>query len=490
MIGRMKTLPGILIFLTLAARAFADAQPTGWLTMNSGEYARVYKTTSDRTAGTTYTTWTGQASPSYADIAEVSSSASWVYVKATGLASHTMGPWLNPMGGQFMFWPTNQHGIYRFPRTSSVPAGNKTTTGAGYSGLFVNGVAIFNFTDGKAWDGSTIVNGPHNQLTYYWHRNAPVGEGFNFDYALGHQPPTAIYHTHQQPLALRYQLGDHVDYNSATKNYSESTTSVTKHSPIIGWSYDGYPIYGPYGYSVTNNPISGVRRMISGYVQRDGSNGTDIAANNLSTIPAWYARFRLKLGGSSSTTAGTARPAVNSTYPLGTFAEDFSYLGDLINSATGKAYVQGTNTFDLDQYNGRWCMTPEFPTGTYAYFVSNDAGGNGVYPYVFGYEYYGNPTGGSVNSISEVVTTNFTGAASSTLAMAVPAITNNIVTLTWSATEGGTYRLEASGNLTTWTTNASGIAALLDKGTCTTSKVSTNQFFRVTRTALASYDPN
>jgi hypothetical protein len=74
--------------------------------------------------------------------------------------------------------------------------------------------------------------------------------------------------------------------------------------------------------------------------------------------------------------------------------------------------------------------------------------------------------------------------------MSVPAITNSTVTLTWSATEGGTYTLAASGNLTTWTTNSTGIAAVLNIGKTTVAKVSTNQFFRVTRTALASYDSN
>ena len=45
--------------------------------------------------------------------------------------------------------------------------------------------------------------------------------------------------------------------------------------------------------------------------------------------------------------------------------EDYAYLGDL-----GK--VQGRE-FDLDEFNGRWCVTPEFPRGTYAYFTAIDA---------------------------------------------------------------------------------------------------------------------
>ena len=44
---------------------------------------------------------------------------------------------------------------------------------------------------------------------------------------------------------------------SALSEYS------TEHSPIVGWSYDGNPIYGPYGYSNKNG--GDVRLLSSGY---------------------------------------------------------------------------------------------------------------------------------------------------------------------------------------------------------------------------------
>jgi hypothetical protein len=477
----------------IGTNAFADPQLTSWYTINSGEYARVYTTTNTRNSGVSTTTWTGQNLPSYADVAEVLSSANWVYIKYPDLASYTMGPWLTPQGTQFMFWPTNQHGIAKFPRHPSVPPGNKTITGTGYSGNYVNGMAIFNALDGKAYDGSNLVMGPHNKADYYWHRNAPVGEGFNFDYALGHQNPAGVYHTHQNPIALRYQLGDHVDYNPSTKKYSESTNSTLQHSPIIGWAYDGYPIYGPYGYSVTNDSGSAVRRMIPGYVVRDGSNGTDDLSANLTTIPAWYARFRqTHFGGAYSTTASTARPSVDSNnYPLGTFAEDFSYLGDLTNANTGQLYRQAVD-FDLDQYNGRWCVTPEFPGGTYAYFVAIDANGNATYPYVFGYEFYGNATGDNGVSITESVTTNFIGGADMPLTLSAPTVNSadGTVSLVWSSVDGGTYQVENSANQSDWTLESTNISS---QGISTTNNFinlaggGTN-YARVTRTALASYD--
>jgi len=91
------------------------------------------------------------------------------------------------------------------------------------------------------------------------------------------------------------------------------------HSPIIGWAYDGNPIYGPYGYS---NPFGGtIKPLSSGYVLNIKSN----------------------------------RPSI-SLYPEGFFVEDYTYAG------------QG----DLDQSNGRFCLTPEYPNGTYAYFCTVD----------------------------------------------------------------------------------------------------------------------
>lgn len=483
------------VILLSTPRVFADPQLTSWLTSYSAQYARAYTNTAKRTSGTSVTVWSGQSTPSYADIPYVAYSSSWVYVRAADLPSYVIGPWLNPQGVMGNFYPANQHELDRFPRSPSVQSGTKTISGTGYSGLYVNGIAIFNFTDGKAWDPTNLViaSGPHNKSTFYWHRNAPVGEGYNFDYGLGHQNPGGVYHTHQQPIALRYELGDHVDYNSSTKNYSESTNAVTQHSPIIGWAYDGYPIYGPYGYSVSNDASSGIRRMVSGYVLRTGALGTDNLTNNLNTIPAWYARFRqAHFGGSYSTSTTQTRPSCSSTNYLGTFAEDYSYYGDLTNPATSQLYVMGTNTFDLDVYNGRWCVTPDFPGGTYAYFLDIDTNGTAAYPYAIAYEYYGSATGNSVTSITEPVTTNFYGGADTALTLNSPTANSSyVVSLVWSSTEGGTYQVESSTNQSNWTVEKTGVTAAVGVTTATnyTSSVSNGTVYvRLTRTALASYD--
>ncbi len=485
LVKKMILLAVAMLGTTVEQSQAADSQTlTNWFTTNSAKYARVYKTTTAQANGTTSSTWTGQDSPVYSDIQVVQYSASWVYVQYAGLSSHVMGPWLNPQGGQFQFWPTNRHGIHRFSRNPVVQAGTKDSTSGGYSGLFVNGVAIFNSLDGQAYDGSQIQGmAPHTQATYYWHRNAPVAEAFNFDPALGHQPPSAVYHTHQNPLGLRYQLGDHVDFNSTAKTYSESTGSVTKHSPIIGWAHDGYPIYGPYGYSSASNSSSGIRRMVPGYVKRDGSNNSDQVINNRTVIPAWYARYRqAHFGGGYSTTAGATRSSDTGTYPVGTFAQDWAYLGDL-----GK--TKGVD-FDLDEYNGRLCYTPEYPNGTYAYFTAIDSTGAATYPYLLPFEFYGDATGGSVANISESVTTQFVGGPNTALAQKTPSVNDetSTVTLTWSSVEGGTYQVESSPNQSTWTTQT---ASLASQGISTQSSyvgTTGTGYGRVTRTALASFD--
>ena len=114
-----------------------------------------------------------------------------------------------------------------------------------------------------------------------------MNEGLSFDPSNAHQDQSGTYHYHANPPALRYLLGDSVSYNASADTYTENPTNL-HHSPILAWVNDGYPLYGPYGYSNATNANSGVRRMISGYALRNGQNGTDnLTVTGRSTIPAW-----------------------------------------------------------------------------------------------------------------------------------------------------------------------------------------------------------
>ncbi len=485
-------LPLLVVFAAGAVRA--DPQITSWYTAYATRYARIYETEAALTSGSTATTWSNgsetQSLPAYSGVQGIAYSGSWVYVYTTGLGSHIMGPWyLNSSDTQiFPNWPVNQHVLFRFPRTSTLgtPPTTKFVNGGGTIGLMVDGVAMYNSWDAYYWNGTEDVQ---STGTYGdWNRDAYVNEGPTFDPAYAHQQNTGVYHYHADPIALRYLLGDHVTYNSSTRTYSESTAAVTQHSPIIGWVGDGYPLYGPYGYSSPMDPNSGVRRMVSGYQLRNGDMGTDnLTVTGRETIPAWAQRLY-------DTGADHTGPAVSGSYPLGRYMEDNDYLGDVIKSGT-TYYQQGVD-FDLDEYNGRYCVTPDFPGGTYAYFTAISSTAAPVFPYNIGHGYYGNPTGGSVSSATESVTTTYGGVTGFQETANPPAVNTNTgdVTITWSSIEGGSYQVQAAPDMATWTTLTGSEAAAtdavqtsyVDAGAANTHS---KRFYEITRTALASYDP-
>jgi hypothetical protein len=116
--------------------------------------------------------------------------------------------------------------------------------------------------------------------------------------------------------------------NQKLKQYLNISSTPTSHSPIVGWAYDGCPIYGPFAYQNIDGS-GGIVRMRSGYTYQ-------------STIPSNYK-----------------------------FVEDYIF----------------TNTGTLDKYNGRFCVTPEYPNGVYAYFCTLDNNNVPEYPYVIGPNY-------------------------------------------------------------------------------------------------------
>ena len=124
------------------------------------------------------------------------------------------------------------------------------------------------------------------------------------------------------------------------------------HSPILGFAYDGNPIYGPYAYSTKTGGF--ITQMLSGY----------------------------------SLNIQNSRPST-SIYPEGFFVEDYVYKNSSSDSV-------------LDENNGRFCITPDYPNGTYAYFTTIDERFPetfGVFknykkpsfPYVIGHSYHSIP---------------------------------------------------------------------------------------------------
>lgn len=501
----MKTLHLPRLFLTLVATLAllssvmpADPLLSSWLVANSTKYARIYTSPANRAAGISTTTWTSQTLPTYAGIHEINYSASWVYLKNTGLAGYVMGPWNNPN------LPKNQGTatkVYRFPRTPAIPA-TKTLTGMGVIGVLVDGVSIYNTSDGFSYSVANgkdaTPNGGIGAGDGIWNRDAWPNEFVSFDYALNHPQPSGDYHSHANPIAVRYQLGDNVNYDPVTKIYSENTVATSfAHSPIIGWMNDGLPYYGPYGYSNPMDPTSPVRRMVSGYVLRDGSFGTtNLASTGRTTLPAWALAAQNRAQLSSSSQWG---PAVSGAYALGHYSEDYDYLGDL-GFTQGANSTVGANTafFDLNKYNVRFCVTPEFPNGTWAYFATITSTGAPWYPYNAGRWYYGTKSAAAstvtVMNADTPLTQYYKGAASTaeTWTATPVAVSGGDITISWNAVEGGTYQVSATSDFSTWTnlaptvTASGGNTAGFAEINATTAAA--KRFYKITRTGLATYD--
>lgn len=462
--------------LVTASGALPDPRVDSWMTSDSTRYARVRETDAAALAGTA--TWTGQTLPAYAGVQEIASDASFVYVRSSGLASYVMGPWyLN--GARTQVFPNRPLAASRYRRISRTPApaATKTLTGLGAVGMYVNGVSLFDNRDAFYWNGTGEANG-----NGFWNRDAWVNESVTFDYGYAHQEQSGNHHYHAQPPALRFQLGDNIHQESGSLRYVEDTTQL-HHSPILAWVADGFPIYGPYGYANPTNAEGGVRRMISGFVRRNGQNGTDnLATTGRSTLPAWAQRAY------SSGPSPVTGPAVSAQYPLGRYLEDNAYLGDLINPVDLERYELGVD-FDLNEYNVRWCVTPEFPMGTWAYFCTLHADGSPAFPYAIGRQYWGTPDLANLTAIPAATVSHFRGGPDATERLESPHVIGGTVTLTWSALEGGVYRVETNSDLTAsgWQAATTNVSATGPIASFVEPKNKSQQNYRVSRDSIAPY---
>ncbi len=304
-----------------------------------------------------------------ANVQNVKYSANQVYVTCTGIPSYVTGPFLD--GNPSL--ATNQNAIFRLPRNPVQNTGTPTNTTGGNIGIFINGVAFFDYRDGVSWRNATqqLCGGPIQPMCAgdgVWNRDAVPAERAGFDCSKGH-PAMGNYHHHQNPSA--FNLDINVISTVCNLYAADGLYAIdsTRHSPLLGSAYDGFPVYGAYGYANADG-TGGLKRIRSSYqvrnitVRTHYANGTDV----------------------------TDGPAVNATYPLGYFREDYEYI------AHAEPYY-------LDAHNGRFCVTPEYPGGTYAYFCTVDANWNSAYPYIVGPTFYGVVSGAKVASIAESVTT-------------------------------------------------------------------------------------
>lgn len=301
------------------------------------------------------------------NVQTVQYSANWAYATTNGIPSYTTGPFFgNPSQA------TDQNAIFKFPLSPTQNTGNPTATTGGNIGVFINGVALFDYRDGVSYKLSTAADagGPLGGMgDGVWNRDAVPAERIGFDCAKGH-PAMGNYHHHQNPSAFDLDL---VPISTVCSLYAADGLYVidsAQHSPLIGFAYDGFPIYGAYGYQNANG-TGPIVRIKSSYQLRN------------ITVRTHYAD-------GSDVTDG---PAVSTTYPLGHYREDYEYI------------AHPSDPDYLDEHNGRVCLTPEYPNGIYCYFATVDANWNSYYPYVVGPTFYGNKVAAKVTTISETVST-------------------------------------------------------------------------------------
>lgn len=183
---------------------------------------------------------------------------------------------------------------------------------AGVIGFALNGIKIDPVTGGSCDDSGENCSKDDANLGQ-WSIEALGQTGFDFglDENNGDVQSDGAYHYHGIPEGFLTKLG-------------ASDATMT----LIGWAADGFPIYARHGYNDPNDPDS----------------GTKVIAGSYQTV---------------APLADVTRPP-EETYPLGTFTQDWEY-------------VQGLG--DLDECNGRFGVTPEFPNGIYHYYATDS------YPY-------------------------------------------------------------------------------------------------------------
>lgn len=162
--------------------------------------------------------------------------------------------------------------------------------------------------------GVSVQGVPFDPLTAeYWNRDRQAG--WNYEAIFQGQGTLGIdkANAHVQPTGAYH-------YHSVPIPMIKDKTKMT----LIGWAADGFPMYGPYCPTDPMNLNSPMKSMKGSYQLKAGSRPSN--------------------------------PGPGGTYD-GRFVQDWQYV-----SKSG----------DLDEYNGRFGFTPEFPKGTYYYVVTEN----------------------------------------------------------------------------------------------------------------------
>lgn len=127
-------------------------------------------------------------------------------VHSDGIPDHDTGPFPNPRNPNTI---RKQNYTFKIPRHPK-PADHVTKLPMGPIGIAINGIPFYN---------------PYNR------EGEDAAKNEVFDECCGHPDPMGRYHYHIYPKCV------HTSFKDAPGT----------HSPLIGYAFDGYPIYGPNG---------------------------------------------------------------------------------------------------------------------------------------------------------------------------------------------------------------------------------------------------
>jgi len=122
--------------------------------------------------------------------------------------------------------------------------------------ISVNGVPFYGPEDGP---GGDAVAAHHN---YYIEDRQRISLGV----CGGHSGTGGTYHYHYDANCVHWHPDEK---QSSWKEWSTQLLESDDASPVIGFAFDGYPIYGPYGYGNDGN----IKEMLSSYRLKQGRTG-------------------------------------------------------------------------------------------------------------------------------------------------------------------------------------------------------------------------
>lgn len=218
-------------------------------------------------------------------------------IRANGIPNHEPGQFPNRHNPNIIAPQSYDYKVPLHPKLAEKPAPFRMQP----FGIAVNGV-VFDPFAAEWWNRD-----PNSGWQYEPHGGAI---DLGLDSSNAHVQPNGAYHYHGIPNGLVETLGG-------------KEAKVL----LIGWAADGFPIYGPWGYTEAKNAQSPLKKLAASYGIK-----------------------------SSERPAGSPGGKYD-----GSFVQDYEYI-------EGKG--------DLDASNGRFGITPEFPEGTY-YYVLTDA-----YPFI------------------------------------------------------------------------------------------------------------